>query len=89
MSAVDLDRTDDCPLGHRCESCGVEGDDLTVATAGTPLGTLCLTLCPRCRAAKMAPPIAVGTANRLVLAHCAHLGITCDEMAAALDEGDW
>lgn len=81
---VNLDDTSRCPLGHRCESCGAERDDLAVATANTPLGVLCLTLCPRCAAATMAPPVSVGTANRLVLAHCHHLEITPDQMAEQL-----
>lgn len=85
VTALDLDDTSRCPLGHRCESCGVERDDLTVATATTPLGVLCLTLCPRCASATTAPPVGVGTANRLVLAHCEHLGIDADQMAAAME----
>jgi hypothetical protein len=43
MNAVNLDDTSRCPLGGRCESCGVERDDLAVSTATTPLGVLCLT----------------------------------------------
>jgi hypothetical protein len=31
------------------------------------------------------PPVSVGTAIRLVAQHCEHLGITIDEMAAALE----
>ena len=30
---IDLDDTSRCPLGHRCEACGVERDDLAVCTA--------------------------------------------------------
>ena len=30
--AVDLDDISPCPLGVRCESCGVERDDLAVCT---------------------------------------------------------
>ncbi len=71
----DLDETTRCPLGHRCESCGVERGDLAVGTATTALGVLCLTLCPRCAAAAMPPPVAVGTAARLVAQHAAHLGL--------------
>ncbi len=59
----DLDDTSRCPLGVRCEACGVEGDDLAVGTATTALGVLCLTLCPRCGTAAMAPPVSVGTAT--------------------------
>lgn len=88
MSApVDPNDTSRCPLGVRCESCGVERADLTVETATTPLGVLCLTLCPRCAAADMAPPIAVGTAARLVGQHCEHLGIDLDEMSEAMQRG--
>jgi hypothetical protein len=35
------------------------------------------------------PPVSVGTAVRLVAQHCGHLGITVDEMAAALDGDRW
>jgi hypothetical protein len=49
VSAVELDNTSRCPLGHRCQSCGVERDDLTVITiAFDVLDVACLTLCPRC-----------------------------------------
>jgi hypothetical protein len=82
---IDLDDVMRCPLGVRCEACGAERDDLSVCTAWTPLGVLCLTMCPRCASASMAPPVAVGTAVRLVGQHCAHLGIDLDQMAAALD----
>ena len=58
MSAVDLDDTSNCPVGHRCESCGVERDDLAVSTAEFGrLGIGCLTLCPRCAGSGMAPPV--------------------------------
>lgn len=83
----DLDDTTNCPLGHRCESCGDEDGALAVSTANTPLGVLCLTLCPVCAASDVAPPVSVGTAVRLVLQHCEHLGITADDMAAALRPG--
>ena len=69
----------------RCESCGVERDDLAVCTVELGrLGVACLTLCPRCAGSGVAPPVSVGTAVRLVLQHCGHLGITVDEMAAAM-----
>lgn len=87
MTAVDLFNTERCPVGFRCEACGDATDSLVAATAETPLGVLCLTLCQRCGDADMAPPVAVGTAVRLVAQHCEHLGTTVDEMAAAL-KGD-
>jgi hypothetical protein len=86
MAAVDLDDTTYCPVGVRCESCGVERDDLAVSTAALGrLGVACLTLCPRCAGSAVVPPVAVGTAIRLTAQHCEHLGITVDEMAAALE----
>jgi hypothetical protein len=86
MSAVDLDNTSNCPVGHRCESCGAERNDLDVSTAATALGVLCLTLCPRCAASDVTPPVSVGTAARLVGQHAGHLRITVDEMAQAMRE---
>jgi hypothetical protein len=73
------------PLGHRCESCGVERHDLAVSTATTPLGVLCLTLCPPCAEFGEMPRVAVGTAARLVAHHAGHLGIDVDEMAQAME----
>lgn len=83
---MNLDNTSRCPLGHRCESCGIERPDLAVHTATTGLGVLCLTLCPRCANSGVAvvPPVAVGTASRLVIQHCMHLGIDLDRMAELL-----
>ena len=86
MSAVELDDTSRCPLGHRCEACGTERTDLAVITVALDvLGVACLTLCTRCAGSGVVPPVSVGTAVRLVAQHCGHLGITVDEMAAALD----
>jgi hypothetical protein len=85
---IDLDRTDHCPLGVRCESCGVERDDLAMSTVELDrLGVACLTMCPRCAGSGVVPPVAVGTAVRLVMQHCIHLGIDLDEMAAAMEAG--
>jgi hypothetical protein len=85
-SMVDLDNTANCPVGHRCESCGVESGDLAVETATSGrLGVLCLTLCRRCASFDDQIPVSVGTAVRLVMQHCQHLGITADEMAAELE----
>lgn len=85
---IDLDDTGNCPLGHRCESCGTTGQGLVVETATTKVGVLCLTLCPRCAASTVAPPISVGTAVRFVLQHAGHLGIDADQMAAEMQAGD-
>jgi hypothetical protein len=83
---LDLDNTAGCPLGMRCESCGVERDDLRLETAsGSRLGVMCLTLCPRCADSDVIPPVSVSTAARLVGQHCAHLGIDLEDMAAAME----
>jgi len=88
MAAVNLDDVSRCPLGVRCESCGVERDDLLVATATLdPLGVACLTMCPRCAGSDVAPPVSVATAARPVAQHCLHLGIDLDEMAERLEGG--
>ena len=86
---IDLDDTSRCPLGHRCESCGAERDDLAVCTValGT-LGVACLTMCPRCANSDVIPPVSVSTAVRLTMQHCLHLGITVDDMDAILEGGD-
>jgi hypothetical protein len=58
---------------------------LIVATANLgPLGAACLTMCPRCAGSGVVPPVAVGTAVRLVAQHCEHLGIDLDAMAELL-----
>jgi hypothetical protein len=83
---TDLDNTSRCPLGIRCECCGVEGDDLAVVTADLGgMGIACLTMCGRCADSAVSPPVAVGTAARLVMQHAMHLGITADEMKALRD----
>ena len=88
MSAVNLDDTSRCPVGHRCESCGTERGRLAVETAtAARLGVMCLTLCRRCAAFDDQIPVSVSTAARLVGQHCQHLGITVDEMAAAMEDG--
>ncbi len=85
---LNLDDTSRCPggPGYRCESCGAEGDGLTVVTVRlASLGVACMTLCKACAASKITPPVTVSTAARLTLQHCLHLGCTIDEMAEALD----
>ena len=89
MSAVDLDDVSRCPLGHRCEACGAERDDLAVCTAVMGrIGIACLTMCPRCANSGVVPPVSIGTAVRLTMQHCLHLGITVDDMDAILEGGD-
>ncbi len=66
-------RTDHCPLGHRCESCGVESPALRVITRDVLNATLCLTMCPKCAGSGRSPQITLSTAEKLVTAHTAHL----------------
>lgn len=83
---TDPDDTSRCPLGIRCECCGVEGDDLGVATTDLGgIGIACLTMCRRCADSAVSPPVAVGTAARLVMQHAMHLGITADDMRVLLN----
>ena len=71
-----LDDTSGCPLGVRCESCGLEaGAHLAVYTSRCALGVMCLTMCPRCGRSTADVNIAVSTASRLVTQHASHLGI--------------
>ena len=86
---IDLDDTTRCPLGVRCESCGVEGPGLAVATVAlASLGVACLTLCEPCATSGVTPPVTVSTAARLTIQHAVHLGIDLDQMAEALDGDD-
>jgi hypothetical protein len=73
-----------CPRGDRCQACGA-ARQLDVATYQTPVGVLCATVCRSCVAAGAAPPIrSWGQACERVGAHCQHLGIDLDQMAALL-----
>lgn len=78
---MDVDDTTRCPLGAECANCEATST-LTVATIDTEMGTACLTLCDTCVAAERVPQLAVGTAMRMVLEHCGHLGVSLDDMAA-------
>jgi hypothetical protein len=56
-----------------------------VATYQTPVGVLCATICRACMAAGNPPPVRFwGQACERVGAHCQHLGIDLDQMAALL-----
>jgi hypothetical protein len=73
-----------CPLGDRCEVCA-SARDLDVATYQTPVGIFCATVCDPCADAAKAPPVrGWATAVERVAAHCGHLGIDVDQMAAIL-----
>ena len=86
MTAFDVFNTEACPVGFRCEVCGDATDGMAVVTAITPLGVLCVTVCPRCGDADMAPPVSIGAAAKLVAQHAQHLCVTADEMRDALAE---
>jgi hypothetical protein len=73
-----------CPRAGRCQACGTTRH-LEVATYQTPVGVFCATVCDRCVDAGTAPPVRSwpGAVER-VGAHCQHLGIDVDQMAALL-----
>ncbi len=85
MAAGDrLGPTVRCPQGDRCEVCG-SGRELDVATYDTPVGVFCATVCGPCVTEGKAPPVrGWATAVERVAAHCGHLGIDVDQMAALL-----
>ena len=70
---LDSTQADNCPLGHRCESCGAESRSLHVITHNVLNATYCLTMCPKCAASGQPPQIMLSTAERLVAAHTEHL----------------
>lgn len=37
-----------CPVGHLCESCGGQHEDLRVVTVDTTVGQVCVTTCSTC-----------------------------------------
>jgi hypothetical protein len=48
------------------------------------VGVMCLTMCDACQV--FGPPsMSLAQAVRRVMDHCEHLGVTVDEMAAALE----
>jgi hypothetical protein len=73
-----------CRQGDRCEVCGSDRD-LDVATYSTPVGVFCATVCDPCIDQATAPPVrGWAQACERVAAHCGHLGIDLDQMAAIL-----
>ncbi len=71
--ALDPSRTDFCPLGYRCESCGCAGPGLAVVVLNVLGANLCLTECPRCAGSGRMPAVLLSTAEKLVAQHAAHL----------------
>ena len=73
-----------CPRAGRCEACGATRA-LDVATYQTPVGVFCATVCDPCVDTRNAPPVRSWVeAVERVWAHCGHLGIDVDQMAALL-----
>jgi hypothetical protein len=82
---IRLDDTSRCPIAAACAMCaGTTG--LAVATVETPVGVYCATLCGQCaEAERTVRPPSWGAAIDLVTAHCGHLGVDVDRMAALMD----
>ena len=80
---LDVDDTGSCPVAVSCAGCGARRD-LAVATAGTPLGVFCLTLCGSCAETGELPHHSFVLAAGAVMEHCDHLDCDLDEMAAVL-----
>lgn len=85
---LDVDDVSRCPLGEQCANCGTT-TDLELVTAGSMVGVHCLTLCGDCIDDGNFPRTgAPAQLVDLVLVHCTHLGITADEMAAAVEQDE-
>jgi hypothetical protein len=84
-SGVDIDDRLNCPGQDRCEACG-STSYLEVCTVGSQVGVYCATFCATCiNTGRTSASASVSQVIERVLEHCEHLGITVDEMAAALD----
>lgn len=84
---IDLDSVEACELAARCAGCAAN-DGLAVQTATTPVGVVCLTLCPSCTDAGKLPRFGMAEGVKMSLEHCRHLGITADQMDAAMEQSD-
>ena len=80
----DLDNVDNCPRAETCEGCGTS-HPLIVTTATTPVGVHCVTVCRSCALQSSMPGSSAVAMVKRALDHCAHLRITADDMAAAMD----
>jgi hypothetical protein len=79
-----LGPTTRCPLASHCEACA-STRALEVATYQTLVGVFCATACGPCIDQAKAPPVrGWAQACERVGAHCEHLGIDLDQMAALL-----
>ena len=85
---VDIDDGSRCQLADECENCATR-DDLELVTVMTPVGVYCATLCASCIDHDLIPsPGGVVGAVHRTADHCAHLGITVDDMGAAIEAGN-
>ena len=80
----DLDDTTRCPVAAACFDCRATYG-LAVVTVQTVVGVYCITLCPADRVRPVGGTSAAEAVRR-ALDHCAHLGITVDQMSAQLEE---
>lgn len=80
---LNLDDTTSCPAAPACEACSAH-DALACVTIECPVGVLCLTLCPQCRASRRIPAWTGPACATRVGEHCAHLGISRDDMSLTL-----
>ena len=87
LAQLDPDDTTGCPTLEYCEICGSDWDVAT-ATAGTRVGVFCLRTCVTCVEKPLPSLRSWLAASDRVAQHCGHLGITLDDMAAALNDDD-
>lgn len=78
-ATVDPDDTSRCPVAPYCATCG-SPDALTVVSAGTPVGIICVTVCHPCADIGDLPRYSVPGAVRRCLEHAGHLGCTVDDL---------
>lgn len=89
LDGIDLDDTSRCPTAPECEACnGIHGAlllDAVVVT--TDIGLYCATLCGWCQEDGVGPadPGGYPGAVKRIWAHCEHLSIDPDEMAALIE----
>lgn len=80
-----LDDTSRCPVAAACATCGGT-DGPAVATVATPVGVYCTTLCSSCAdSGHLTRPSSWAPAIDAVAAHCGHLDVTADQMAALIE----
>ena len=85
MAPVNLNDISHCPIAAECANCH-RSRNLEVVIGTLPVGVLCMTVCGDCCDDDTMPRIRSWTeAIDLVCAHCVHLGIDVDEMAALIE----